>query len=203
MKGIVFTEFLEMVEEKFGIENVDHIINYSSLPSKGCYTAVGTYNFVEMQQLLFHLSRVTNISVNDLIYNYGLYFFKTLTTQHPYIFQHYNSAIDLVASIEDHIHVHVKKIYPDAELPSFKIIDKSSKNLSLIYKSERCMYMFAKALMEKTFEYYQENVEINFELLNEKGSEVKFLITSYGGVIKESRNIGESFTARKKCPAKS
>ena len=55
----------------------------------------------------------------------------------------------MVESIEDHIHVQVRKIYPDAELPSFKIIDKSSECLSLLYKSERSMYMFAKALMEK------------------------------------------------------
>ena len=203
MKGIVFTEFLEMVEEKFGIEKVDHIINHSKLPSKGSYTTVGTYDFMEMQQLLFHLSILTQIPINDLIYNYGLYFFKTLTDHHPYIFQHYKSPIDLVESIEDHIHVQVRKIYPDAELPSFKIIDKSSECLSLLYKSERSMYMFAKALMEKTFEYYQENVDINFELLNEKGSEVKFTIISHGGVIEENRNIGASRTAGKKCPAKS
>ena len=33
MKGIVFTEFLELVEDKFGLETVDEIINNSDLKS--------------------------------------------------------------------------------------------------------------------------------------------------------------------------
>ena len=40
MKGIVFTEFLEMVEEKFDLETLDKIIINSKLPSEGVYTSV-------------------------------------------------------------------------------------------------------------------------------------------------------------------
>lgn len=56
MKGIVFTEFLELVEDKFGLEMVDKIISSSELESGGIYTSVGTYSFSEMLQLLQHLS---------------------------------------------------------------------------------------------------------------------------------------------------
>ncbi|MBW2962817.1 heme NO-binding domain-containing protein [Mesonia aestuariivivens] len=180
MKGIVFTEFLEMVEDKFGLETLDYIITNSELESEGSYTAVGTYDFFEMQQLLTHLSEVSKIPVNDLIYTYGLFFFKTLTTHHSDIFNYYTSPLDLVASIENHIHVQVRKIYPDAELPSFTVKKENDHELSLLYSSERAMFMFAKALMEKTFEYYKENVEIKYELMNEQGTQVKFLIKSYG-----------------------
>ena len=34
MKGIVFTEFLDLVEERFGLEMVDVIISQSKLESK-------------------------------------------------------------------------------------------------------------------------------------------------------------------------
>ena len=43
MKGIVFTEFLEMVEDKFSADMVDDIIDDCDLASGGAYTAVGTY----------------------------------------------------------------------------------------------------------------------------------------------------------------
>ena len=42
MKGIVFTEFLEMVESKFGIEMVNGLLDSSELASGGVYSAVGT-----------------------------------------------------------------------------------------------------------------------------------------------------------------
>ena len=48
MKGIVFTEFLELVEDKFGLETVDEIIQKSDLESNGIYTSIGTYKFSEM-----------------------------------------------------------------------------------------------------------------------------------------------------------
>ena len=56
MKGIVFTEFLEMVEQKFGLEVLDQIIIESNLASGGIYTSVGTYDFIEMQSLIVKLS---------------------------------------------------------------------------------------------------------------------------------------------------
>ena len=74
MKGIVFTEFLEMVESTFGLETVDYIITNSDLESKGAYTAVGTYDFGEMLRLVTNLSEKVNSPVDDLLYVYGTYF---------------------------------------------------------------------------------------------------------------------------------
>lgn len=176
MKGIVFTEFLEMVEQKFGLEMVDKIILEADLPSGGVYTSVGTYDFFEMQQLITKLHESTGIPVDDLIYTYGNFFFSILTKHHRDIFSLYNSPIEMLASIENHIHVQVRKIYPGAELPTFRIVKQKDDYLEMIYFSERSMYMFAKALMEKTFEHYHENSRIDLEKLNEEGSEVRFKI---------------------------
>ncbi|MFT4982342.1 MAG: hypothetical protein ACI9UR_002213, partial [Bacteroidia bacterium] len=41
MKGIVFTEFLELVEDKFGLEVVNQIIDGCELETDGVYTSVG------------------------------------------------------------------------------------------------------------------------------------------------------------------
>ena len=43
MKGIVFREFISMVENEFSIETADEIITASNLKSEGAYTSVGTY----------------------------------------------------------------------------------------------------------------------------------------------------------------
>ncbi len=56
MKGIVFTEFIEMVESKFGFDMMDDIIESANLPSGGIYTAVGTYDHTEMVQLVIEIS---------------------------------------------------------------------------------------------------------------------------------------------------
>lgn len=176
MKGIVFTEFLEMVEKEFGLEILDDIILKSELPSQGIYTSVGTYDFMEMQNLINNLSKTTGIPANELIYTYGKFFFNVLTSHHNDIFNLYSSPLEMLASIENHIHVQVKKIYADAELPTFEIIAHHKNYLEMIYFSERSMYMFAKALMEKTFEYYNAGSVIEMEMIKQNGSQVKFKI---------------------------
>lgn len=180
MKGIVFTEFLEMVESKFGLETTDNIIENSNLPSDGVYTSVGTYDFNEMVSLIMSLSDEVKISVDDLIYTFGLYLFTSLGKAHPEVIENYNSPIGLLYSIEDHIHVHVKKLYPEAELPTFKILEKTDTSISMIYASSRGLYRLAHGLMEKCFQHFNSSAEITYELLKEDGTEVKFDITQNG-----------------------
>lgn len=177
MKGIVFTEFLELVETKFGLEMVDKIINQSKLESQGAYTAVGTYQFSEMLQLLQNLSINTNISTDDLLLVYAEHFFEVLKTNYSQLFKYYTNPIDLLSSIENHIHVEVVKIYPDAELPTFEVLKKTKKKLTLLYKSSRAMHHFGLGLMNKTFEHFNTTATIVLEKLNDEGTEVKFLIS--------------------------
>ncbi len=180
MKGIVFTEFLDMVESKFGLEVVDDIIESSDLPSEGIYTSVGTYEFNEMVSLITQLSERISVASGDLIYTFGLYLFDSLAKAHPEVITNYNSPIGLLYSIEDHIHVHVKKLYPDAELPTFKILEKTDTSISMIYSSSRGLYRLAHGLMEKCFVHFNSSALIAYELLNDNGTEVKFEVTQNG-----------------------
>lgn len=177
MKGIVFTEFLDLVEAKFGLEMVDAIIESSQLESKGIYTSVGTYEFSEMLQLLKQLSANTDISIDNLLLVYGEHFFSAIETSYPSLLATYKGPIDMLSSIENHIHIEVRKIYPDAELPTFKTIEKTDTSLIMIYKSSRAMHHFGLGLMNKTFEHFNSTAKIVLEKLNEDGTEVKFMIT--------------------------
>lgn len=176
MKGIVFTEFLELVEDKFGLEMVDNIIANSNLESNGVYTAVGTYSFSEMLQLLQNLSNNTGISIDNLLLVYAEHFFGVIEDSYPGLLATYKDAIEMLSSIENHIHVEVKKIYPDAELPKFEVVEKTDKSLTMIYKSSRAMHHFGLGLMNKTFEHFNQTATIVLEKIKDDGTEVKFII---------------------------
>ena len=176
MKGIVFTEFLDLVEDKFGLEMVDNIISSSELESQGVYTAVGTYKFSEMLQLLQHLSENTNISIDDLLLVYAEHFFGVIEVSYPGLLATYKDPIEMLSSIENHIHVEVRKIYPDAELPTFVVESKTENSLVMLYKSSRAMHHFGLGLMNKTFEHFNATATITLEKIKEDGTEVKFII---------------------------
>ena len=176
MKGIVFTEFLDLVEDKFGLEMVDKIINQSQLESQGIYTSIGTYSFSEMLQLLQNLSSNTGISIDNLLLVYAEHFFTVIEDSYPGLLSTYKDPIEMLASIENHIHVEVRKIYPDAELPTFIVEEKKQNSLIMVYKSSRAMHHFGLGLMNKTFEHFKAKATIVLEKIKEDGTEVRFLI---------------------------
>lgn len=176
MKGIVFTEFLDLVEEKFGIEMVDDIISNATLASEGVYTSIGTYSFSEMLQLVSNLSSKSNISIDDLLLIYGEHFFSVIERSYPGLLATYNDPIEMLSSIENHIHVEVRKIYPDAELPTFIVQEKNENSLIMIYKSNRAMHHFGLGLMNKTFQHFKSTAQIVLEKIKEDGTEVRFVI---------------------------
>jgi hypothetical protein len=176
MKGLIFTEFLELVEEKFGLAMVDAIFEASDLSSNGVYTSVGTYEFSELLQLITHLSKNTQIPADDLLLVYSEHLFKALVRSHPKLLEHYSDPMDLIASIEDHIHVEVQKIYPEAQLPSFELVKRTEDYMEMIYKSDKALYMLGKGLMSETFKLFNKTADISFEKLNDAGTEVHFTI---------------------------
>ncbi|MFK2821129.1 heme NO-binding domain-containing protein [Flavobacteriaceae sp. LMIT009] len=176
MKGIIFTEFLELVEKKFGLTMVDKIIEQSDLESGGIYTSVGTYEFGEMLQLISHLSNNTDISVDDLLLVYSEHLFAVLIKSYPNLVSHYKNPMDLLASIENHIHVEVRKIYPDAQFPTFELEERTDTKMIMVYKSSRALYMLGKGLMLEIFKLFKVPVDIAIEKLNEEGTIVRYVI---------------------------
>jgi hypothetical protein len=181
LKGIIFSEFLNLVEAKFGLETVDEIIEKSDLESEGIYTSIGTYSFSEMLQLLNHLSSKTNILIDDLLLIYAEHFFSVIEDSYPGLLASYKDPIEMISSIENHIHVEVRKIYPDAELPTFIVKEKNKNSLIMIYKSSRAMHHFGLGLMNKTFEYFNSKASIVLEKIKENGTEVRFIINKING----------------------
>lgn len=180
MKGIVFSEFLEMVEERFGYELVDTLLIESELPSKGVYTAVGTYDFAEMVTLIKGLSKHTGLEISFLLKEYGFHFFSVLQKSYPQFLDRTKTAFQFLASIENHIHVEVQKLYPEAELPTFDTNLFSPGHLEMVYRSERSMADFAEGLIEKSLEYYGEKAEIVRQNIEADGSVVKFVLKQNG-----------------------
>jgi len=147
MKGVVFTEFLSFVKAKFGEDTVDDIIDASNIPSKGAYTSVGTYPPAEMEKLCHALSTQTREPAAKLVCGFGLHLSNTFAVSYPQFYSKSDSFFEFLSSVEDHIHVEVRKLYPDAELPSFRVISRTATEMIIDYQSPRRMSALAEGLI--------------------------------------------------------
>ena len=178
MKGIVFTEFLEMVEDKFSPEVADKIIDASSnLSTDGSYTAVGTYHHSELIELVSHLSKEVDVDLALLVETFGIYLFGRFVALYPGFFEENQTTFGFLELIENHVHVEVKKLYPDAELPTFETKRIDDNNLEMIYQSKRPFAPLAYGLMQGCKDYYNEEMDITLEDLGGgENKHVKFTL---------------------------
>jgi len=165
MKGIVFT-FLEMVEQRFSPEMVDTIVDASNLPSDGSYTAVGTYDHGELIALVAALSGVTGLAVPVLVREFGQHLFRRFVVLYPPFFIGVGSAFEFLVNIETYIHAEVKKLYPDAELPSFECSAPAPDRLDMVYRSSRPFADLAEGLILGCAEHFGEQITIRREALS-------------------------------------
>src|SRR5215510_12987018 len=178
MKGVVFTEFLEMVEEKFSPETAERIIESSELESGGVYTTVGTYDHHEMIRLVTSLSRETGTPAPDLIRTFGEHLFERFHQLFPNYFEGVPSAFDFLRRVDDYVHIEVRKLYPEAELPTFSCETPRPDQLSITYRSVRPFAALAEGLIRGCIAYYDEPIEIGVEDLSEgTGTMARFLLT--------------------------
>lgn len=177
MKGMVFTEFIEMVEDNFSFDVADEILDNADLESDGVYTAVGNYDHNELIQLVGHLSEATDIEPSVLVNTYGKHLFSRLGSMYPNFFEEARSAFDLLLSVEDHIHVEVRKLYPRAELPTFEYQDVSDDKMVMIYQSARPFADLAEGMISGCIDHFQETIEIQREDLDgEPGTHARFTL---------------------------
>ena len=161
MKGLVFTEFLEMVAARFSEDMVDDIIEAANLPSGGAYTSVGTYPHSEMVMLVQQLSNQTGLAMPTLIKAFGQYLFGRFVFLYPHFFCKLHSAFDFLESIENYVHIEVHKLYPDAELPTFETQrDDARRTLVMTYRSKHPFAALAEGLIEGCLAHYHEPAEI-------------------------------------------
>jgi len=167
MKGVIFRSFLDHVGQTYGEHVTEQLILNCDLPSGGAYTSVGTYDPAELLSLVSGLVEITGTEASSLIKKFGQVLFPVLVDKYSSVVQHAGNAFSLISSVDDHIHAEVLKLYPDAGLPKFYPELKNPTCMWLKYESNRALPELAEGLLLGCFEYFGEEVEIDWDDLSE------------------------------------
>lgn len=178
MKGMVFTEFMEMMDHEFGPELAEQVLEASQLPSGGIYTAVGTYHHDELLALVQQLSLATAIPAPELVRSFGRYLFGRFADMYARFFEGVTSSFQFLEKVDNHVHVEVLKLYPEAELPRFSPQRLDDRRMIFDYRSRRPFADLAEGLILGCAAHYGDRVQLERETLPaESGTAIRFLIT--------------------------
>ena len=165
MKGIVFVELVRMAETVIGEDAVDDILDACELSTGGAYSAVGNYPCSELITLVEAFSRHTGTPSADLQRLFGKWMHAQFVTNYPAFFTDKPDALAMLAAIEDEVHVEVRKLYPDAELPRFETERLGADGLRMTYRSPRPLSDFCHGLVEGCVDHFGRGADIEREHL--------------------------------------
>jgi hypothetical protein len=176
MKGVLFTEFLEYVEEDYGDAVLDEMLTLSK--DEGIYTSVGSYDHKALIRMVVSLSTICARSAAVIQQEFGARIFPVLYSSIPPGAgqEHCHTSFRFIRHVEDYIHVEVRKLYPDSNPPQFKIIEESEHRLVFDYFSSRCLSHVCYGLIQGCAKYFDEQVNIVMAPVGTQDSPVRFTV---------------------------
>ena len=175
MKGIILSEFVEYIEQELGESTAQAIIDKSELESDGAYSRVGMYDYQELIRMLTNAAAETQQDASVLLNGFSDHLFAMFKRDYSVFFDGIDNAAQMLMKIDNHIHVEVKKLYPDAELPSFDYSHEGN-TLTLHYSSPRPLASVAQALVGACLKFFGTNEELICATLSDDHTSATFLI---------------------------
>lgn len=166
MRGVIFTEFVSLVEDKFGVQMADALLSLPGLTDGGAYTSVGRYPHGEMLTMVGGLAERTGLPADELCKVFGEWLFPKLAGAFDFSVKPHADAFSFLASLDAIIHAEVRKLYPDAELPHVPVTKVSDTELVMEYRSKRPFADVAEGLLRGCVTWFGERVDIRREALD-------------------------------------
>ncbi len=169
MKGIVFNYLGEMVEEEFGLEAWDLLLQKTGL--SGEFISAETYPDKDLMALVAAAHEATGIETIELVRSFGRFMFPHFQKQNPQFFEGHNDLISFLLTVDRVIHVEVRKLHPGVELPEFTYEEESDKELTMYYKSPRKLCFLAEGLIDGSAKHFNTKYELDHSECMHNGAE--------------------------------
>lgn len=161
MKGTIFVELVKMAEDAFGEDVVDEVLEKADLENGGAFTTVGNYPCSELVKIVTAFSEHSGISPADLQRKFGHWIMAHFAEEYADIFASKKNSFEMLEAVDGEIHVEVKKLYPEAELPVFATARLAPEHLEMVYSSPRPLVEFCHGMIEACLEKFDETASIS------------------------------------------
>ena len=161
MKGVIFTEMVAFLEDRFGVVRADDILVAARLPNDGAFTSVGNYPSTQAIAIMVAAAELTADDVHRLCQDYGSWLFNRFGVLFPSIMARYASAEALLDHVGSHIHEEVRVLYPDARPPLISTRHDGA-DIIVSYESHRPMAHIAYGLIRRSLVAYGDPRQVHW-----------------------------------------
>ena len=160
MKGILFTEFLAFVTDRWGSETVERVAKIGQPPTGGDYDPLARYHPEQFFRLTSAVEASTGLGTGTLLRDFGAHLFTRFAALYPVFFAGVDSATAFLSRLDTHVHAQVRKLDPDAELPTFGIRFVGDGVVEVLYSSPRPLADLADGLIRGCIAHFEDPIRI-------------------------------------------
>jgi len=179
MQGSIFTAFSDMIIEKIGMEQWNELLEKTGPVSQGLYTSGDQYADSELVNMVVLLSEKTGVKPETLIQDFGQYLFSSLYENCPSDISNIKNLREFLLSIHSVVHVEVKRLHPNAYLPTFEYEDGEGTDLIMYYSSKRKLCHASVGLIHGAAKQFNEEITISHPECMHTGKERCKLIIKF------------------------
>jgi hypothetical protein len=176
MKGVVFTEFIEMIEDLMGLEFTNKVIEDAQLENEGAYTAIGTYPSQDLLKLFESLGKHAENPQDKIEKGYGECLFYRLSMSFQNELAAHPGAFSFLLQFGDIVKRETLKLYPDAKMPAIYARLINSDSLEFRYTSSRKLGDMLEGFIFGCIGYFNENISVSREDLPSEGCDIRFVL---------------------------
>jgi hypothetical protein len=169
MRGVIFRTYMNFIQDNFGYEKLDEILQKDNYPNKGGFSTAGNYSTAYLSSLISSTEQLFEGSKDKTIEAFGFYAFKHLLDRFTRTYQgkssplHTNSAYDFLQNLNIIHFIELQKLYPDAIFPKFDIERLENEHIVIKYCSYRNMPYLVNGLIKGCLAYYNDSSTLTMQ----------------------------------------
>ncbi len=158
MKGVVFNIFEDFICEGWGDEAYEALLKACPVHQDG-YVGPESYPDADMIALVTKACERFGVDGPDALRAFGKFMLPKLVEKFPKFVDGHTHPKSFLMSVEDVIHVEVRKLFKDAVTPSFGYENTAPDRLVIKYTSDRQMCHLMEGLLDGVAAHYKTTIE--------------------------------------------
>lgn len=178
MKGVVFVELLELLDDRFSMEFTEKVIEVARVPSAGAYNALGQFDHRELLALMEAYESCSHDNPTPIYRELGQRLVTRCITEFPTLFRTDSCLSDTLGHMESLMHMDDLLVDQSSELPEIKLEQVTERQLVLDYFYDPRLADFTIGLIHGCAEYHKLESNVHCLPMNHEGIQAtRFLIS--------------------------
>lgn len=155
MKGVIFCLLKKMIVTRVGPQAWQALVDRTPLATPdAAYVGPATYPDADLYALVGTASAMTGQPIGELLAAFGRFILPDLVRVSPLFVPPGTTARSFLRSVDRVIHVEVRKLHPEVNLPYFAYEEPAPDRLVMLYRSPRMLCSLVTGFIAGTGDHF-------------------------------------------------